>query len=96
MLQNPEEPANAVEEPPVDAGQESPLPADPALQMNGFMAVKLTVDGGNRTVWQDIRSGIVQGFVDRYGRPIVPEGSFEARVITGQLVDSPGTKGDEA
>jgi hypothetical protein len=88
--------AEIVEDPTMDAGQESPPPTNPAMLMTGYMAVRLTVNGSSRTVWQDIRSGFVVGFVDRYGRPVLPEGAFEAWVISGLLLASPGTKGQEA
>jgi hypothetical protein len=75
---------------------EEPVLTDPAAQMTGFMAVKVTLDGRSRTLWQDIRGGVVQGFVDRSGRAVALAGCLEASVVDGVLLDSPASKGEHA
>lgn len=90
-----EEPASP-DEPGADPNQDSQVPQDPAAQMTGYMAIKVTVDGRSRTVWQVIQGGIVQGLVDRYGRAVVLDGAFEAKVVDGLLLDSLAAKGGEA
>lgn len=85
----------APQEPPAETAAEPQpeMPQDPVTAMNGFIAVKVICEGRSTSLWQDIRAGEVIGFVDRLGRPVSLEGVFETRVIDGNLLDSPGTKG---
>lgn len=66
-----------------------------AVQMTGYMAIKVRINGRTRLLWQDIRGGVALGFVDDKARPVVLEGVFEASVVDGVLLENLATKGDE-
>lgn len=84
------------DEQPLDSGQDCQSPDDPVAQMNGYLTVVVCIDGHSRKVWQEIRSGSVLGYVDRYRRPVLLDGVFEAKVVDGLILNNPGSKGEEA